>query len=415
MHIIPFCNYLERTIIDKSCKNRNIEYILLNNIKIIGCNHIYPNCLLYDVNNNIIVSPYDEKIMSLNKEIFYENDYQISIKDTEYIINYEDDVFFFIYNFDNYYHFIYDTLAYICCYLELKKSNNKLRLLVSYPNVHMNTFYKFNEEIFSIFNIDKDIIVHNENCLYKSMYVANSITHGGKSNNPPHPCVYNLFNAITNKPEHSLSLKNKRIYISRRTWIHNNKSNIGTDYTQRRKMMNEDLLVTELVNKFQFQEIFCENMTMLDKIDIFKNSEIIVGAIGGGMCNLLFSPNTTKVVCIVSPYFLDINYRFIYSMNHTDIQYIYDTTQCSQLFTRIKVNDENSEYYKKIGEIIDVDADKDSYTINISDNDVAGFNSNVCFTKITLRKSQIEFLDKGLNSPYCVNIDKVLHTINMLI
>jgi hypothetical protein len=26
----------------------------------------------------------------------------------------------------------------------------------------MNKFYKFNEEIFSIFNIDKDIIIHNE-------------------------------------------------------------------------------------------------------------------------------------------------------------------------------------------------------------------------------------------------------------
>ena len=38
----------------------------------------------------------------------------------------------------------------------------------------------------------------------------------------------------------------KNIYISRRTWLNSDKSNIGTDYTSRRKMINENELVEQL-------------------------------------------------------------------------------------------------------------------------------------------------------------------------
>ena len=124
------------------------------------------------------------------------------------------------------------------------------------------------------------------------------------SNEPPHQAVYKLFNNI--KIPKSIQRLPKRIYISRRTWMHNDKSNLGTDYTQRRKMLNEDYLVHSLTT-CGFEEIFCENLSMMEKIQLFREADTIVGAIGGGMCNLLFSPPTTNVICIVSPYFLDIN------------------------------------------------------------------------------------------------------------
>ena len=60
--------------------------------------------------------------MSLNKESFYDNNiYEDEIREinNKKIIN--ENVFFFIYNFDNYYHFLYDTLPYLYTYFELKK------------------------------------------------------------------------------------------------------------------------------------------------------------------------------------------------------------------------------------------------------------------------------------------------------
>lgn len=394
MNIIPFSK-LEAYVINSN-GNRNMRYVILNNMKIIGRNCIYPNCLL--LSDDKLISPYDEKVMSLNKESFYDDTYDVSCHGNLNEIKEEAPVFFFIYNFDNYYHFIYDTLPYLCCYFKLKETICNLKLLVAYPNISRNSFYKFNEDIFELFNIKNDMIIHtNMNVLYTKVYVANSLTHGGLSNHSPHPDVYNLFKKL--KIIKEPSNKSKRIYISRRTWIHNDKSNLGTDYTQRRKMENEDLLVERLTNDYGFEEVFCENLSMIEKIELFQNADFIIGAIGGGMCNLLFSPSTTKVICIVSPHFLNINYRFKFSMDHTNIQYLYDTETTSDLYRRVNVNN-------RIGEIVDID--NDCFIVQMSNNDVAGFNNLIEFEKIKVCKNECEFLDKGLNSPYIVDIDKII-------
>lgn len=398
MDILPFSKSKDCSIINEY-GNRNMRYLSLSDVRIVGRNGIYPNCLL--LSDNKLISPYDEKVMSLNKESFYDDTYDISC--WENITDKEEEipVFFFIYNFDNYYHFIYDTLPYLCCYFKLKETISNLKLLVSYPNITRNTFYKFNEDIFELFNIKNDIIIHtNTNVLYKKVYVTNSLTHSGLSNEPPHPDVYSLFRNVTITKEPSN--RSKRIYISRRTWIHNDKSNLGTDYTQRRKMENEDLLVERLTNDYGFEEIFCEKLSMIEKIQLFQNAEYIVGAIGGGMCNLLFSPSTTRVICIVSPHFLDINYRFKFSMDHTTIKYLYNTESTSDLYKRVKVDN-------RIGEIIDIN--NDHFTIQMSNNDVAGFNNSIEFEKINVHKDKCEFLDKGLNSPYVVDIDNVINLL----
>ena len=65
--------------------------------------------------------------MSLNKETFYDNNvYQDKINKIENSNIIEENVFFFIYNFDNYYHFLYDTIPYLYTYLELKNENRRL-------------------------------------------------------------------------------------------------------------------------------------------------------------------------------------------------------------------------------------------------------------------------------------------------
>ena len=178
-------------------------------------------------------------------------------------------------------------------------------------------------------------------------------------------------------------------------------------------MMNEDLLVEELT-KLGFIEIFAENLSTDEKINLFSKAELLIGSIGGGMANLLFSDKSTKSIVIVTPYFMDINYRFRYSMEGSDIQYFNDVETYKEennipLYCRAKIKKIDSEYYNKIGEIFAYENGK--YSLNISQNDIAGFNNDIIYNNESFNKNELELLDKGLNSPYIVNINKLMKII----
>ena len=418
MDILSFKNLNFNKIYEKDDSERNIGYSLFKNVILTGRNIFYPNVLLYC--DDILISPYDEKIMSLNKDSFYDNNkYYLKINKNENTnkIIIEEPCFFFIYNFDNYYHFLYDTLPYLYTYLELKKKIPKLKLLVNYPNKNKKDFYKFNKEFLEKIIDLNDLLIHNENNNYKELYVSTSLTHGGYSNNPPRKEIYQIYDLIKaninyQNIDERLFKTIKKNYISRRTWINNDNTNIGTDYTSRRKMMNEDELVENLV-KIGFNEIFAENLNTDEKIYLFSNAEVIIGSIGGGMANLLFSDKNTKSIVIATPFFLDINYRFKYSMEHTNINYIYDVQTYLEdnkipLHCRVKIIDNKSKYFEKYGEISEYNKDNSKYLINISNNDVAGFNNNIKFDNEWFLESEFILLDNGLNSPYIVDINKIL-------
>jgi hypothetical protein len=431
MNITIFKNQNFIELFPKDNTERNIGHSLFSDVILIGRNAYYPNVLLYENKNNTnnLISPYDEKVMSLNKDSFYDN----NIYDINYDINYDSilnntskkniidvPIFFFIYNFDNYYHFLYDTLPYLFTYLELKKTIPDLKILVNYPNKNMKKFYKFNEEFLAkIINMD-DLIIHSDNNIYKNIYVSSSLTHGGFSNNAPRSEIFELYKIISNKIELNkvnekyinLNKNLDKIYISRRTWINNDSSNIGTDYTSRRKMMNEDKLVENLVNNYGFIEIFAENLNTDEKIYLFSNAKIIIGSIGGGMSNLLFSSSLVRSIVLVTPYFLDINYRFKYSMEHTNIIYFHDIQTYLEdnkipLYCRIIITNKESKYFNKCGEISEYNKSYNKYLINISNNDVAGFNNLILFENELFNENEFKLLDKGLNSPYIVNLESL--------
>jgi hypothetical protein len=424
MNILSFKNSNFTEIKEKDENQRNIGYSILKNVLITGRNHYYPNVLLYSDNNNLklLYSPYDEKVMSLNKDSFYDNNIY---EDSKSIIKYDDsniiitdEVFFFIYNFDNYYHFIYDTIPYLYTYLVLKDSKPSIKLLINYPNKDTNSLYKFNEEfLYKIVSKD-DIIIHSPNNVYELIYVSTSLTHGGLSNSPPRKEIFEIYDIIKSNINYDnindiyKNPKFKRFYISRRTWLNEDRSNIGTDYTSRRKMINENNLVNEL-DKKGFIEIFTENLNTDEKLYLFSNADEIVGSIGGGMANLLFSKPSTKSYIIVSPFFLDINYRFKYSMENTIFHYFYDTSvyiedikQKIPLYCRVQIINKNSIYYNKIGEIVSYFNGK--YEIALSNNDVAGFNNNYKFLNISFSENEFKLLDNGLNSPYIFDYNKIM-------
>ena len=163
-----------------------------------------------------------------------------------------------------------------------------------------------------------DVVFLNDKARYKMVVIGSSLTHDGLPNTPPHKKVFDIINRLDgdyDAPE--------KIYISRRTWINNK----GIDYTkhvERRRCVNEDDVVS-LFKERGFVEVFCENLSMKEKIGLFRGAKVIAGPIGGGFTNVIFSPSSTKVISIDSPTFFDINYRVKYVMSHTQLHHFTDT------------------------------------------------------------------------------------------
>lgn len=412
----------------KDENNREIIFYQLTNCTFTGYSQFYPEVLIHSMKpsiSDICVLPYNEMTMSLKRGTRYETEgmiYPSGKTDQEAISDplkevkeetVEDPVFFFVYNTDNYFHFLYDTLPYLISYFELKLREPRLKLLMGLPNHERKELYRFVKEFLELLNIDlSEISYINSNTLYKRVYLSSSYTHNGLSNCPPRKEVYDLYNDLVKKAtsksrsdsikSRSDALKSDKIYISRRTWMHNDLSNIGTNYTTRRMMMNEDELVETLTSKYGFNEVFTENMSTVDKILLFNNAKVVVGAIGGGISNVLFSKPETKLVAIVSPCFLDINKRFHFSLSNVDVKYYHDTKLhgLTNGFSRyMRIRDKESG---KIGEITDIDAEKQ--ILKVALNDSHGWNSEVQYKIGAFKFDSVDKLDEGLNSPYVINI-----------
>lgn len=355
-------------------------------------NPTYPNCRIDGKN------PYDEQIMSM-PTIGTESITNSTDKDKEFIYR-PGLYFFFIFNLTNYFHCLYDTLPYLVHYKELLKTHSDCKLLL--PKEHR--WMQFQTEMFALLGVHNFTFAEN-NDIYETLYVPSSFTHGKTndgqwlSNQPPSKEAWSIWQSMS-RP---ISIDTpKKVYISRRSWIHNDLSNIGTNYTTRRKCINEDEVV-ELVQHYGYQEVFCENLCMSEKIAMFQQATHVLGFIGGGMANCLFSGSTTKVGCIETPEFLTINQRFQHTMNHTDVSYLPATSLAPfegpyPLYVRVKVVDPASPYYGKIGEI---ETYNDGlYNVKMSNNDVAGFSHTATFPLKLFRSIQLMALDNGLNSPF---------------
>ena len=382
------------SFLKKDENEREIFIFELDNVKVSGKSLFYPNTLLYS--NNKIYNPIRENIMSL-KKIKSDDTYQFDNLEISNTI--DTPVFFFIYNVDNYYHFVYDTLPYLISFKEIKKEHKDLKLLMnfSYSKSH---FYRFVKEFLDLLNIsDDDIIIVDKNTEYRKVFISSSYTHEYDSNKPPRKEIFELYKSLYNNIKSEKDLP-KKIYISRRTWLNNDTSNIGTNYTTRRKLVNEDELVDYLQNN-GYHEVFTENYTTIEKIILFKNCEVVIGAIGGGLCNVLFSDNT-KLISLCSPGFLDVNERFKYSFSNVETIYFDKTShyETTEFKTNMRV-----KYDKIIGEISEINGNM--LTIIYTETPISGWNNDSEYKSITINKEECVPLDNGLNSPWQLDMKEL--------
>jgi len=380
--------------LDADNNGRSISIYEIDNCEIISENLHYPNILLY--NGVKIINPLDEKIMSL-KDVNLVPEYRLSLSDEKKIVN--TPLFYFVYNYENYYHFVYDTLPYLISFFHLKKKLPNIKLLVNYPNNKEN-FYSFNLEFFKLFELkENDFIFVEKNTKYEKVYITESFTYGDDPNIEPRNEIYDFLKSLVKKIK-LIDGSPKKIYVSRRSWIHNDLSNIGTNYTDRRKMINEDKLV-EYLSSVGFVEVFTEKMSIEEKINLFRNVEVVVGPIGGGMCNVVFSPNTTKVIPIVSPTFLDVNQRFKFTFKNTETYYFNETTHTEDTFIKKFMR---VKYKNIVGEVCEIDGD--NIKINYTDSLVSGWAKDNIYKNIVAPLNELTKLDNGLNSEWCVEINK---------
>ena len=251
MNIISFKDSnIYKNIFPIDENGRKIDLYKFENCLFTGLNLYYPNTLIKFENE--LVLPTLERTMSLKSGTIYEKfnmNFDYYEKDCKNSCNIP--LFFFIYNTDNYFHFLYDSLPYLISYLHLKNSIPHLKLLMQYPNEQKTTFYPFINEFLEILNIFKeDIILVDEDTLYSEIYVSTSYTHDIDSNLPPRKEIYDFYQNIVSIVKKKYIYTNvstpQKIYVSRRTWLHNNFSNIGTNYTTRRRLVNEDEIVQSL-------------------------------------------------------------------------------------------------------------------------------------------------------------------------
>lgn len=392
-----------KNIFPTDSNNRKIDIYKFQNCKPYGLNLYYPNVLLNTKKS--LVLPLLERTMSLKSGTIYEKyDMKFVYSDNSVKNIYMEPLFFFIYNTDNYFHFLYDSLPYLISFLNFKKEMPNIKLLMQFPNEQKKEFYPFVLEFLEILNIlNDDIVIVDEYTEYGEIYVSTSYTHDFDSNLPPRKEIYDFYQTIVKiVKEKNIQLKTpQKIYISRRSWLHNDFSNIGTNYTTRRRLVNEDELVEKLLLE-GFVEVFTEKLSTTEKILYFANAKHVVGAIGGGIANVLFSQKTTKLDAIVSPGFLDVNTRFKFSLQCVDVYYNMNTTHVDQTefktFMRIKTI--NGSIVGEIEKIYD-----NKLLVSYTDGSNTGWNSENKYKQIELRTEEVIKLDDGLNSPWKITLN----------
>lgn len=384
------------TLFVEDANGREIVISTITNAQCIGQSH-YPSVQLWSHSEKRVYYPINETIMSLAAEPFTGATAHGPPKDILQIE--KNPVFFCVYNVENYYHFLYDTLPYLISFKHLKRLVPNLKLLVNSRKQPLNRFVT---EFFALLGISqRDLVFFDANTLYRVMYVSSSYTHGGLSNQPPRKEIYDLYKMLAGSIKNNLPLS-KKIYISRRSDKHGMYDNIGTNYTTRRQLVNEDELVYFLQDK-GYVEVFTELLTTEEKIALFKDCSHVVGPIGGGICNVLFSKPDTKLTAIVSPHFLDINSRFKYSFTNVKTNYFIDTYHVEQStfkrYMRVKIKDRNI-----IGEITGIDGDY--LCVKYSDDVVAGWTAGEEYKHVWVLEDNVQVLDQGLNSAWSIDMNK---------
>jgi len=202
--------------------------------------------------------------------------------------------------FFNYYHWINDVL----CKLALLEIFN-----IEYDYLYVPTTSKFMIETLKLWGINEDKIIqpYDENYAIQ----ADELIVPSMVNN--YDSKYNIrtcFTAYTNKllidyVRNKLLTKAKECPISKKF---NSRFFTSRKDSKLRKILNEDELI-ELFKKYNIDSYNLSKLSIVEQIHLFNNAEIVIGAHGANLTNIIFcNPKTIVIELLQSfnqtqPYF----------------------------------------------------------------------------------------------------------------
>lgn len=363
-----------------------------HDVKFSGINLNYPNILLSY--NDKLLLPINDLCLSLNKKSIYKELKDFNLAHFNVKLNIDYPVYFFGYNLNNYFHFIFDALPHLYFF---KKSKAKKILLFSKDPP------RYFWEALNLLGLNQDDVIYHDQCnSYSDVFVCSPMSYGCDFDDPPphQEFIYNFYDSFIDHCDDSTQLRS--IYISRRSWVHNQYNNIGTDYTSKRKLVNENDVVS-LLKSLGYVEVFTELLTINEVICMFRSAKNICSPLGGGLTNLIFgSENLRNLNIIHHPTKYQGNPRFKYCFRNCSLNDI----DCSSFVDKnIPTRYTRVSYNGILGEVTNNDGFNLKVSLQASKN--FSFNDGAHGKKIVGKISDFEILDKGVNSPWEVNLSKL--------
>ncbi|MES2838452.1 MAG: glycosyltransferase family 61 protein [Bacteroidota bacterium] len=172
-----------------------------------------------------------------------------------------------------FFHWLFDALPKL---IELEKEGKKNKIILH--SSFWTSFYK--ESLLLLGYNESDFIFFSTQFVFCKKiklptYIEPTGNYDEKIIVELHDRFYKALNKSSSKPF-------RKIYISR------NKS-------KRRRLYNEAELLP-ILNKYGFETVYTENLNFTEQVQLFLETEIVIGVHGAGLSNMLFMKPETKVM-----------------------------------------------------------------------------------------------------------------------
>lgn len=194
-----------------------------------------------------------------------------------------DKAVFLGYGFDQYGHFLTESLSRIWSVIQDDMySGYKLAIVPFYKKYKLDKKFIYN--FFELLGIQDRVVVIDGDTVFDELIIPNQSMHLYTSISPQQVLTWKKIkgNALQPRKVNSSSMGDK-IYVSRKNSI------------SRRRCNEED--IERVFSDFGFKVIYPENYSLVEQINIFHNAKYAAGCVGSAMHNTVFmQDHATKMV-----------------------------------------------------------------------------------------------------------------------
>ncbi|OJF69441.1 hypothetical protein BK026_11955 [Alteromonas sp. V450] len=177
----------------------------------------------------------------------------------------------------NYYHWMVECLPKLGVFKNLLAQPSSLKIVVDHK---LPAFVMSSLELFGI--RQENLINIRRVTAFSEVIFSSRLSQSNVTISPYVRTFYKDFSAKFLKPMTQTVTTAKRIYISR-------------SKASMRRIVNEDALV-EMLRSFGFTIVANEDYSLIEQAQLFHDADVVMGAHGAGLTNILFCRENTKVI-----------------------------------------------------------------------------------------------------------------------